>query len=93
MLRLMWLPIGGFKKTEGGGPVTFKVVREVCVPFGDKSASDYAVLAKNKVVNRYKEDIPEDVRKVVTDGLVRDCYVDDGMAMPNDGEDVGMIKE
>ena len=59
----------GFKKTEGGGPVTFKVVREACVPFGDKSASDYAVLAKNKVVNKYKGEIPKVVRKTVTDGL------------------------
>ena len=58
-----------------------------------KSASNYAVLAKNKVVSRYKEEIPEEVRKVVTDGLVRDCYVDDGIAMPNGGEDVEMIKE
>ena len=81
---LMWLPVEGFKKTVGGGPVTFKVVREVCVPFRDKPASDYAVLANNKVVNRYMEDIPEDVRKVVTEGLVHDCYVDDGKAMPND---------
>ena len=26
MLRLMWLPVGGFKKAEGRGPVVFKVV-------------------------------------------------------------------
>ena len=92
MLRLMMIPSDRFQDITDTDRVEFDVVREACIPFGDKAAADYSISAKNKVVLQNQGDVPINIRKIVIDGLVKDCYVDDGSLLPKEGDDVDVIK-